>query len=289
MPESLTVPSRRLNFSVNGLNLVAEASGPRDGIPVLALHGWLDNAASFTHLTPFLAGCHVVALDQRGHGLSSHAAQPYQIWDGVPDVIAVLDQLDWESAIVLGHSMGAAIATLCASAFPERVRALWLIEGLGPWTYADTEAPDLLRLATERLLALPTRRKPRYENFEDALRARINGGVVPLTEAAARPIVARGLNQTVDGWTWAADQHLTLPAQFRMDEVQVHAFLKRLTMPISLALGSTGIFSQCGGLADRRSLLPQIRVETFQGGHHLHLEGAERAIASWFLNSLESA
>lgn len=288
MPES-TIAPEAIQFDVNGLVLTAEAYGPVDGIPVLALHGWLDNAASFTHIAPHLAGCRVVALDQRGHGLSSHLEQPYQIWDGVPDVIAVLNRLGWDSAILLGHSMGAAVATLTASAFPERVRQLWLIDGFGPWTYPDSEAPDLLRSSTERLLALAHRKTPCYATFEEGLRARVLGGVVPLTEAAALPIVMRGLKQTVDGWRWTADQYVTLPAQFRMDEAQIQAFIRRLSMPVSLALGSSGLFSRPTFLEERIALCEQIRVETFPGGHHLHLEGAEGAIALWLIESLERA
>lgn len=278
-----------LQFEVNGLVLAAEAYGPVDGVPVLALHGWLDNAASFAYLAPKLVGCRVVALDQRGHGLSSHLKQPYQIWDGVPDVISVLEQLGWDSVILLGHSMGAAVAALTASAFPERVGHLWLIDGFGPWTYPDSEAPDLLRSSTERLLALAHRKTPCYDAFEEGLRARVMGGVVPLTEAAALPIVTRGLKQTTDGWRWTADQYLTLPAQFRMDEAQIQAFIRRLSMPVSLALGSAGLFSRPTFLEDRIALCEHIRVETFPGGHHLHLEGAEGAIALWLIESLERA
>ncbi len=281
--------SERLQFAVNGLTLVAEAYGPADGQPVLALHGWLDNAASFARLAPCLQTCRVVALDQRGHGLSSHLKQPYHIWDGVVDVVAVLDQLGWQHAVLLGHSMGAAVATLAASAFPERITALWLIEGFGPWTDPDTEVPDLLRKTTERLLALSDRRKPLYSSIDEALRARILGGVVPLTERAAWPIVQRGLEHTEDGWTWTADQHLTVPSQFRMDEPQVQACIRRLSMPVSLALGQTGLFAKPGVLDARIKLCDQVRVETFPGGHHLHLEGAEGALSSWLNESLERA
>ena len=74
----------------------------------------------------------MIAVDQRGQGMTNHLNRPYHIWNGVPDVIGILDTLGWEQAILLGHSMGAAVATLVASAYPDRIQALWLVEGLGP-------------------------------------------------------------------------------------------------------------------------------------------------------------
>ncbi len=140
-----------IRFEVAGLTFHGLCFGPADGIPVLALHGWLDNAASFTRLGALLTGCRVIAIDQRGQGMTNHLNRPYHIWNGVPDVIGILDTLGWEQAILLGHSMGAAVAALVASAYPDRIQALWLVEGLGPWTYPDGEAPALLRNATDEL------------------------------------------------------------------------------------------------------------------------------------------
>ena len=97
--------------------------------------------------------------------------------------------------------MGAAVATLVASAYPDRIDALWLLEGLGPWTYPDGEAPDLLRQATDRLKRIGDRSKPLYATIDQAIEARVRGGVVPLTREAAEPIVRRGLVRSEGGWT----------------------------------------------------------------------------------------
>ena len=160
------------------------------------------------------------------------------------------------------------------------------MKGLGPWTYPDGEAPDLLRQATDRLKRIGDRSKPVYETIDQAIEARVRGGVVPLTREAAEPIVRRGLVRSEGGWTWSADQFLTLPPLFRLDENQIQVFIQRLEMPISLVLGDVGFFQQPLFLPERISLCRDIRVETFPGGHHLHLEGAEEAIAHWLLERL---
>ena len=92
-----------IRFEVAGLTFQGLCFGPADGIPVLALHGWLDNAASFARLGALLTGCRVIAVDQRGQGMTNHLNRPYHIWDGVPDVIGILDALGWDQAILLGH------------------------------------------------------------------------------------------------------------------------------------------------------------------------------------------
>jgi len=93
---------------------------------VIALHGWLDNAASFSHLAPLLPGLRIVALDQAGHGHSSHRApgSGYQLWDYALDVLLVADQLGWQKFALLGHSMGAIVSLLLAGAVPERISRL---------------------------------------------------------------------------------------------------------------------------------------------------------------------
>src|SRR5690606_2312769 len=110
--------------------LAGLAFGPRDGRPVLALHGWLDNAATFVPLAPLLPELRIYALDLPGHGRSSHRppGARYHYVDWVGDVIEAADALGLDRFALLGHSMGAGISILTAGTFPERVERLALIE-----------------------------------------------------------------------------------------------------------------------------------------------------------------
>ena len=117
--------------------LAALAWGDPEQPPMLALHGWLDNAGSFSAIAPLLAKDHyVVAIDLRGHGRSSHL--PPGVWyhyvDYFDDLRATLDRFGWARATLLGHSLGGTLASLFAAAYPERVEALLLVEALGPLT-----------------------------------------------------------------------------------------------------------------------------------------------------------
>ena len=80
-----------------------DGAGPR----VLALHGWLDNAASFIPLSSHLRGIDLVAIDQPGHGRSAHLppGTDYSFVGAMNAVLDVADALGWERFALLGHSM----------------------------------------------------------------------------------------------------------------------------------------------------------------------------------------
>ena len=89
------VQPRERSWRVHGLELRGLSWGEAGAHPVLCLHGWLDNAASFSVLAPRLENCHVVALDLTGHGRSSWRSDDatYQIWDDLPEIQGVVDAL----------------------------------------------------------------------------------------------------------------------------------------------------------------------------------------------------
>src|SRR6056300_621847 len=103
-----------LRFETSGLKYAAISWGEVRQPVVLALHGWLDNALSFARLGPALTGYRVVAVDLSGHGYSSHRSldSNYHIWNDVPQLVDIVDELTDQEIIVIGHSRGASVATL---------------------------------------------------------------------------------------------------------------------------------------------------------------------------------
>ena len=82
-------------FETDGLTYRGLAWGDTGKPLVFAIHGWLDNALSFAVLAPLLTHYRVISIDLSGHGLSSHrsADANYHIWDDIPQLMAVIDQL----------------------------------------------------------------------------------------------------------------------------------------------------------------------------------------------------
>ncbi|NNF52212.1 MAG: alpha/beta hydrolase [Gammaproteobacteria bacterium] len=246
--------------------------GPRDGPKVLALHGWLDNAASFAVLAPLLPGYHIVAVDLPGHGLSPHRNDcTYHITDYVFDVLCAARGLGWEQFNLLGHSLGAGIATLVAGAFAERVRKLVLIEGLGPLSAPVDAVPIALAQAWKKMAVLASKAPPSYASFDEAVRARARGGS-GLREDAARLLCERGLQERDGRWFWRSDARLTLPSAQRLTEAQVLAFLTAITAPVLVVRASAGPEFDEQILKSRAAAVRDLTLRYAQGGHHVHME-----------------
>jgi pimeloyl-ACP methyl ester carboxylesterase len=116
-------------IDVNGISLYVEEHG--EGDAVLLLHGWPDSGRLWRHQVPFLAahGYRVITPDMRGFGRSERPAEvnAYRLRNVVADVRGLLDPLGVETAYVVGHDWGAAVAWLTAMLCPARVRNLTAI------------------------------------------------------------------------------------------------------------------------------------------------------------------
>ena len=195
-----------VRLSLPHIELAAHLFGPEDGQPVIALHGWLDNANSFARLAPKLKGLRIVALDLAGHGHSSHRppGAGYSLPDYVHDVLQVAEQLGWQRFSLLGHSLGAIISVFLAGAMPERVERLALIDGLVPPTGKPDDAPDQLGKSLLAQLRLGHKRKPIYADQDQAIQARMKGAVA-VTREAAELLAQRGLMPVPGGYTWRSE------------------------------------------------------------------------------------
>ena len=271
---------REIHVQAGTLQLAARVWGPEEGEPVLALHGWLDNAASFDLLAPLLGGRRIVALDFAGHGHSEH--QPpgpwYHFVDYVADALGAADALGWERFSLLGHSLGGAVATLVAGSCPERIERLALIEAIGPLTEPAERAPERLAEALQGAQRARTRPPPVYPDLDRIVAARRAAG--DLSYAAARRLVERSTQVTAEGIRWRSDSRLRLPSPLRTTESQALAFLRAIEAPTLLIRGDDGLLPEGDpGIAKRVASLNDARTCTLAGNHHLHLEDPEPVAA----------
>lgn len=241
---------------------------------ILALHGWLDNAASFDRLAPLLAaaGFQVSALDLPGHGHSDWlAGGNYYIWEPVAAVVEVARQLEGPLHL-LGHSMGAATALLTAAAYPELARSVAALDALGPLTTPAEQLVSQLRKGVDDTLRRrqqPGRSKV-YRSEEQAIQARVGKDPL-LTAECIAPVVRRNLRQTTQGWSWRSDPGLRGVSKVRLTESQVASVLQAVRCPVQVVRAQQGIIPQA--MFDLR--LPHLqngRFITLPGHHHFHLQ-----------------
>jgi pimeloyl-ACP methyl ester carboxylesterase len=242
---------------------------------VLAIHGWLDNAASFDRLAPLLPELHIVAIDLPGHGRSQHRPAGVGVYfpDWIADVIAALDALGWQQAVLLGHSMGAGIAPLVASVRGERVERLILLEGLGPLTVPATEAPERLARALEREQRLADSTPRTLPSLDAAISARMQGN--DLDYESARLLIERVVVSTDEGICFAHDPRLRAHSRLYLNEDQVLAFLTRISCPVLAVRAGNGWPFTPAQMAARVAAVSDLQLLEVDGGHHVHLTDAE--------------
>jgi pimeloyl-ACP methyl ester carboxylesterase len=156
-------PGRLIN--VNGVELHYTAMG--QGPTILLIHGLNGSTFSFRHLAPLLAdGYRVLALDLMGFGYSERPPHAeYSLVAQAHLVNGFLDALGIEKAVVLGHSLGGAVAMHLAVMFPERVGRLILVDSA-----SDSETRRGLRSARLARPLLPvvapfTIQNPRFRRM----------------------------------------------------------------------------------------------------------------------------
>jgi pimeloyl-ACP methyl ester carboxylesterase len=104
-----------------------------DGPPLLLVHGWPETWYAWRLLMPALAQkFRVVAVDQRGIGLSEVTTDGYDSGTQGNDLVALMDKLGYERFAVVGHDTGMPISYALAADHPERVERLAVAEGPPP-------------------------------------------------------------------------------------------------------------------------------------------------------------
>ncbi|ADZ91484.1 alpha/beta fold hydrolase [Marinomonas mediterranea] len=244
-----------------------------NALRVLGLHGWMDNAATFDHLAPYLNEFNFTALDLAGHGFSEHRSDGafYHMWDHALDVISVL-QLSNESSWLIGHSMGGGVALLVAALAPEKVRGLIILDSMGPATSDAQERVSTMQRAVQKMLKLNVNRPATYPSIEDMVYARANG-FTQMSMDSARILVERGAYQDDESWYWRHDNKLAFPSPYRMDDDAVASFVHEVKCPTLALLANQGLYVDKKKQVDKRANeFSWIKMHWLEGNHHFHLE-----------------
>lgn len=252
---------------------IALLDNGRQGRPLLvALHGWLDNGASFLPLAPHLEAFHLVCIDLPGHGHSDHKVTPYVFVDWLDDLHQIVQAAGWSRFILLGHSLGALIASAYAGVFPEQVARLILLEGLGPLSQPDEEVPGQLRRAILNRSRTRERASGGFASLDEAVAARCK--VADISPAAARLICERQLEEREGRWHWRSDPRLRDLSPLRMSEGQAQALIRAIACPVLFIRGEQGFSGLLAQWQLRGPLFGQIEMVQVAGNHHFHMENS---------------
>lgn len=268
------------------IKLAAKRYGDGDKPIILALHGWLDNADSFTPLVTVLSQLgllehyQIIAIDWPGHGLSEHRAGRYPLhWiDYVFDLDVLVDSLCPKSQQIslLGHSLGAIIASAYNASFPEKVRELILIEALSPLFEGVEKAKVRLQKSFSQHKRNNQKRHhlaPSYDNI--ALLSEARHRLTGLALNWCQLLMQRSTVLTDKGVRWRSDPRLKLDSPFRFTYEQVDALMTRSDTPCLMILGQEGFEQLKSPALPTKMWFSTFSQVELPGDHHLHMGNAQ--------------
>ncbi|PKB25607.1 pimeloyl-ACP methyl ester carboxylesterase [Novosphingobium kunmingense] len=257
--------------------------GSPDKPPLILQHGGRDHARSWDWVAEELArDWHVIAPDLRGHGDSAWAPDGnYDMNAYVYDFAQLVHTLGHDQVTIVSHSLGGNVATRFTGLYPEKVRKLVNIEGLGPSpkVRAEREAagyPNRFRKWIEDRRAASGRVPRRYPTIEAAF-ARMKEENSFLTDEQARHLTIHGASRNEDGtWSWKFDPYLNVWPFEDAPEERTNELWSAITCPILFLYGADSWASNPE--TDGRAMkFKNYRVIEFENaGHWLHHDQFDR-------------
>ena len=240
--------------------------------PLVLVHGGRDHCRNWDWMARRLRkDWHVIAPDLRGHGDSEWSKSAnYSMAGYVYDLAQLIHQLKLGPVTIVGHSLGGAITIRYAGIYPEHVKRLVAIEGLGrsPKSQAETATKSMAEKMREWIDSQRTaagRLPRRYKSVEDAF-ARMQEQNTHLSAEQARHLTEHGVSQNEDGtFTWKFDNFVRVWLPYDMPQADIEALWRNVACPSLLVYGKESWAS------DPRT---DGRVAHFKDAHVVSLAGA---------------
>lgn len=281
----LTGPSSHSYFSQR-LRLHYADWGNADAPPLILLHGGEDHCRSWDWVAgELMHDWHVITPDLRGHGDSQWTADGnYPIMNFVYDLAQLVEQFGYHQVTIVAHSLGGNTALRYAGLYPEKVRKIVAIEGLGPSPAmveerARTPLHDHWRKWFADKRAKATRKHREYESFEQALE-RMHAENSYLTPDQARHLCEHAIIRNENGtYSWKFDPHIRIWPMLDITTDQMQSLWQRIASPTLLCWGEKSWASDPE--ADGRlNLFANARLAKFaDAGHWLHHDQFARFVA----------
>jgi len=254
---------------------------------LILIHGGRDHARSWDQVAHALrVDWHIICPDLRGHGDSAWSPDgAYTMPYFICDLAQLIHQQGEAPVTIVAHSLGGAISLRYTGLYPEHVRKLVAIEGLGlpsAATGMGVERPfnTLWRDWIEERRSLAARQPRRYASIEQAL-ARMLAENSHLTEAQARHLTVHGVARNEDGsFSWKFDNYVRSGPPFDISPAELHALWGNISCPTLLCYGNDSWAENPleNGLSAH---FRDASVQTFDNaGHWLHHDQFDQFIAT---------
>lgn len=266
--------------------------GPRNKQPVLALHGWQDNAGTFDKLCPLLSPTlSILCIDLPGHGKSSHypmGMHYYLFWDGISLIRRIVKHFGWQKIKLLGHSLGGALSFMYAASFPDDVDRFISIDIAGPTVRDHRKSAANTGDSIDKFLKyenLPITKMPCYE-YEEMIDIVVDAYAGSVDRDGAKTLMIRGMGSAPKsindkGFHFVRDLRLKVSAlgMFSMDQVisyaeQIKCDVLNIRALPGMVFDNVEVYPKI--LEHTRKNARSLRYEEVQGTHHIHLNTPDR-------------
>ena len=246
----------------------------------LALHGWLDNAASFSPMAGFLKNTELTAIDMAGQGKSDFRSRDgnYDLVSELRDLFELCTSFAEGPVNLVGHSRGAIVSALFAAIVPEKVNRLVLIDSIEPFPHKITDLPKALADCLRSNYSLESRTGTTYPKREDAIQARINSAI-PVSQKSAELLAERSLRQVENGWTWHADQRLKATNAYRITDEMRGNFFSLLRAPTLVIEPKNGMLKLDPRFKESGAAIANLSRKEVPGAHHCHMDDCPELVA----------
>lgn len=272
----MTEPADRF-FVSQRLRLHYAEWGAPDAPPLILIHGGRDHARSWDALAAtFASQWRIIAPDLRGHGDSEWASDgSYEMVDFTYDLAELVRHLELGPVPIVGHSLGGNIAVRFAGLYPEAVKKLVAIEGLGPSPAmsAESEAQgvaDRMRHWIAKRRTMDRRSPRRYATLHAAI-ARMQVANAHLTPELARHLTIHGARIHEDGSaSFKFDPAMGVMSPVDFTTAEKHELWAAISCPTLLVYGRESWASNPDEDGRARHFR-NARVEMFDdAGHWVH-------------------
>jgi len=269
-------PTSRIYFSQR-LRLHYVDWGNLGAPPLLLVHGGRDHCRNWDWVANVLRhDWHVLAPDLRGHGDSQWSPDGnYTIAGYVYDLAQLIHQQELAPVTIIAHSLGGMIALRYGGIYPDCVRRLVAIEGLG--TSPKRLAERSRRTIAERMKdwvaeqrSLSGRMPRRYTSIEGAFK-RMQEANRHLSPEQALHLTQYGVNQNEDGtYSWKFDNYVRTDPPYEMTAAEIEELWRRISCPTLLLYGKESWASDPvkDGRADHFRDAKVVTIEN--AGHWVH-------------------
>lgn len=242
-PDTTIGPTSRVYFSQR-LRLHYVDWGNPSAPPLLLVHGGRDHCRNWDWVAERLRkDWHIIAPDLRGHGDSQWSPDGnYAMSAHVYDLAQLIHQQHLAPVTIVAHSLGGNISLRYAGIYPETVRKLVAIEGLGPSPRMLAERQkkpieERMRGWVDEARKLSGRLPRRYGSIEEAF-SRMQEENKHLSPAQARHLTEHGVNQNEDGtYSWKFDNYVRAWQPYDMTQDDIERLWTRITCPTLLVYG----------------------------------------------------